>query len=619
MCGIYGTTKIYSDEIVKRKMDVMRFRGPDNQGIIRLKRPDGKQLTLGHNRLSIMDLDTRSNQPFVYNENITVVFNGEIYNFVELKRQYFPNVEFRTTSDTEVLCAMYERFGIDCIAKLNGMFAFVIYDYARNILFGGRDRLGKKPFYYMHTNDGFEFASQPSSIQIGNDLHIDSQARAFMLLNGYIPDPYSIWQEVRKLRAGQYFIYNLAGNRLEISQYWDLFTNSCGFQSPKNYNEAKEQVRTLLEDAVRIRLNADVPVGMFLSGGIDSSLTSAFIAKMNRQITAYTMGFDDSKYDESSHAALVAKHLDIPIKVNKCEGEDMLKVFQDYYRYYDEPFADFSLIPTSLLAQKTRQDVTVAVGGDGGDELFYGYRSYMFAQQIQRVYSLCPYFVRHLTAKAIGLVADTKKFEHLDFRSAKEHFYALGNYGSFRKARHFDNRKLTSTQPDIKYLNDQRGWLQYSDFDMKMYMNSCINTKTDRATMRSSLELRSPIMDYRLAEYSRLLPYNYLYDKQMGGGKRILRDILYEMVPREILDRPKHGFSAPVGRWFRNELRDEFLDIVSESRIAELIPELDAKRLITYRDNFLQGKGPTLQESAFFKVYSYILWYLHNGKGALGM
>lgn len=517
MCGIYGTTLRYSDETVKRKMDAMRFRGPDYQGILRLERPDGGQLTLGHNRLAIMDLDARSNQPFVYNDNITVVFNGEIYNFEELKSQYCADVEFRTTSDTEVLCAMYERFGIDCVTKLNGMFAFVIYDRAKNILVGGRDRLGKKPFYYMHNDSGFEFASQPSCIQIGNDLHIDPQARAHMIQNGYIPDPYSIWQEVSKLRAGQCFTYHLADNRLEISQYWDLFTNSCGFQTPKSYDEAKEQVRSLVEDAVRIRLNADVPVGMFLSGGIDSSLTSAFIARMNRQITAYTMGFDDSKYDESAHATDVARSLGIPIKVNKCEGQDMLEVFKDYYLYYDEPFADFSLIPTSLLAQKTRQDVTVAVGGDGGDELFYGYGSYMHAQQMAHVYSLCPYFVRHALTKAVGAVADVRKFEHLDFHSIKEYFYAFGNYGSLCKARRYDNRKLAAHLPDLKYLDDRRGWLQYSDYDMKMYMNSCINTKTDRASMRSSLELRSPIMDYRLAEYSRLLPYNYLYDRQLGG------------------------------------------------------------------------------------------------------
>ncbi len=518
MCGIYGTTLRYSDEIVKRKMDAMRFRGPDYQGILRLERPDGGHLTLGHNRLAIMDLDARSNQPFVYNDNITVVFNGEIYNFEELKRQYCGDVEFRTTSDTEVLCAMYERFGIDCITKLNGMFAFVIYDRAKNILVGGRDRLGKKPFYYMHTDSGFEFASQPSCIQIGNDLHIDPHVRAHMIQNGYIPDPYCIWQEASKLRAGQCFTYHLADNRLEISQYWDLFTNSCGFQAPKSYDEAKEQVRSLLEDAVRIRLNADVPVGMFLSGGIDSSLTSAFIARMNHQITAYTMGFNDSKYDESAHATDVARNLGIPIKVNKCEGEDMLKVFKDYYIYYDEPFADFSLIPTSLLAQKTRQDVTVAVGGDGGDELFYGYGKYTNTQIVSRVFSLCPYFVRHAAVKVVGAMVDVKQLDDLDYHSAKERYYAAGNYGPLRKARRFDNRKLAASLPDLKYLDDRRGWLQYSDYDMKMYMNSCINTKTDRASMRSSLELRSPIMDYRLAEYSRLLPYDYMYNKQMGGG-----------------------------------------------------------------------------------------------------
>lgn len=614
MCGIYGTTVRYASDVVKRKLDTINFRGPDYQGITKIERPNGQYITLGHNRLAIMDLDARSNQPFKYNENITVVFNGEVYNFLELKAQYCPDVQFRTDSDTEVICAMYEKFGIDCISKMNGMFAFVIYDKSKDILVGGRDRLGKKPFYYMHTAQGFEFASQPSCISIGNEFHIDDTARSYMMLLGYIPDPYSIWKEVKKLRAGECFIYNLQDNKLQISQYWDLFTNSCGFRIPKTYDEAKEQTRELLEDAVKLRLNADVPVGMFLSGGIDSSLTSALVAKCNKNITAYTIGFNDSKYNESAHATDVAKSLDVPFEIIKCEGADMLGIFKDFYKYYDEPFADNSLIPTSLLAQKARQDVTVAIGGDGGDELFMGYWQYRSVQRIQKMYRACPYFIRHSMYKLLSPVVDVERLDLCEYPSAKERFYAQGSFGKFRKARRFDNLMLAHTLPDVKYLDDSRGWRQYSDYDMKQVMNSCINTKTDRATMRSSLELRSPIMDYRLAEYSRLLPYEYLYSSQLGGGKRILRDILYEMVPREILDRPKQGFGAPVRQWFRNELRDEFMDIVSLPHIAELIPELDANKLVFYRDNFLKGNGPTLHEQAFFKVYSYILWYLHKEK-----
>lgn len=203
---------------------------------------------------------------------------------------------------------------------------------------------------------------------------------------------------------------------------------------------------------------------------------------------------------------------------------------------------------------------------------------------------------------------DFKYAENLFFRDEKEEALCGGGYGRYRKARRFDVRDLGYSLPDARYLNDARGWLQYSDFDMKQYMNSCINTKTDRASMRSSLELRSPLMDYRLAEYSRLLPYEYLYSKEMGG-KRILKDILYEMVPREILERPKQGFAAPVGQWFKHELRETFMDRVAYSNISRLTPELDAKQMISYRDNFLQGKNPTLPHTSFFKLYSYIDWY----------
>lgn len=515
MCGIYGTVRRYSDEVVKKKLELMEFRGPDHQGFVREKCASSKEVILGHDRLAIMDLDKRSNQPFMFNDQISIVFNGEIYNFNTLKSQYLSDVRLRTTSDTEVLCALYEKLGMGCLKVLNGMFSFVIFDKRKNILVGGRDRLGKKPFYYWWDEKGFEFASQPSPIRYSNDMHIDERSRSYMLLLGYIPDPYCIYKEMRKLRAGQCFTYDIAKNRLDISTYWDLFSNSCGFSKPKSYEEAKEVVGSLLEDAVKIRLNADVPVGMFLSGGIDSSLTSAVIAKLNKNICAYTIGFEDKKYNESQHATEVAKHLGIPIKVNLCEHEKMMDIFKDYYKYYDEPFADNSLIPTSLLAQETRRDVTVAIGGDGGDELFYGYSTYKRNMKTDVVYTYS-YPLR----KALCLLLspfDVRRLDQIRFKNVKEAVVCLGNYGKFRKARSFDYYELGYQLPDYGYLNDERGWLQYSDFDMKQYMNSCINTKTDRASMRSSLELRSPLMDYRLAEYSRLLPIEYLYDKSTGG------------------------------------------------------------------------------------------------------
>lgn len=607
MCGIYGGTLQYKDEIIKRKLFTMIFRGPDFQSYKRYRLPKDEELIFGHIRLSILDLDARSNQPFDYNEQISIVFNGEIYNFEELKDTYLQEVSFRTTSDTEVICALYEKYGRKCVELLNGMFAFVIYDKQNNKLFGARDRLGKKPFYYRWDSAGFEFASQPEPLRIGNQFNIDVQARAFYFFNGYIPDPYCIWKELKKLRAGQYFFYDLSSNKLEIATYWNLFTNSCDYKKPASYNEAKEMICALLEDSVRIRLHADVPVGMFLSGGIDSSLTSAIIAKNNHDITAFSIGFNNSTYDESSHAKAVADALGIPIRIRKCEGSEMLEAFCGYSSFYDEPFADFSAIPSSLLAKVTKEHVTVVLGGDGGDEIFYGYSTYTKLAQKARLYKYLPYVLRKGIYSIAHLFYGGHYVEWLNFKDLRDQFICRGGYGEFFDAAKYDAYRLAHQLPDIDYINDQRGLLSFSDYDMKHYMNSCINTKTDRATMRYSLELRSPLMDFRLAEYSRLLPLEYMFDEQ-SGGKKILKDILYDRVPRGILERPKHGFAAPIGEWFRTDLKELFIDTLNKGDIVAHCPEIDADKIIYYRDRFIRSERDTLCETSFFKLFTYLGW-----------
>ena len=397
MCGIFGTTLRYSRKVIEHKLELMNFRGPDHTGIKEFDVSSDMKLTLGHVRLSILDLDSRSNQPFVYNEDISIVFNGEVYNYKELKSQYLSDVTLRTTSDTEVICAMYEKFGADCVNYLNGMFAYVIYDSKNKVLVGARDRLGKKPFYYWHSSQGLEFASQLKVIQYGHHFEVDELSRQFYVLQGYIPDPYCILKGVNKLRAGQQFIYDLTKNKIEVSSYWKIFDNTCGFTVPRSFEEAKDTVRDLLFDSVKMRLRADVPVGIFLSGGIDSSLTSAIVSKINTNICAYTIGFDNPRYDESRYAQAVAKSLDIPIKVSMCVGSDQQQIFDDYINYFDEPFCDPSMIPSSLVAQKAREDVTVVLGGDGGDELFFGYSKYEYIKARLHQYQK-PYWLRKLAS-----------------------------------------------------------------------------------------------------------------------------------------------------------------------------------------------------------------------------
>lgn len=411
---------------------------------------------------------------------------------------------------------------------------------------------------------------------------------------------------MKKLRAGECFTFNLSSGKLDIQTYWDVDTNSCGFTAPKSYDEAKQMVKDLLFDAVRLRLNANVPVGTFLSGGIDSSLICAIVSKFNKDLCAYTAGFDNQQFDESHFAVDVARSLGVPIKVCPCTGDDLMKVFNDYITYFDEPFADDSLIPSSLVAEKARQDVTVILGGDGGDELFYGYPKYEWTKARLHQYQK-PYWLRKLFAPYFKHkggeeeVMQSTQHDYADvYRSLGMFCYDMGG------AEKFDRIILGKQQPDMKYLqNKERGILAYSDYDMKTFMNA-VNQKVDRATMRCSMELRSPIMDYRVAEYSRLLPYEYMINGDLGL-KRILKDILYEMVPRELLDRPKRGFVPPTKDWFRGEMKQDLFDTVSHDNLTKLLPELDADKFIALRDAFVNGKD--ISSRMFFTAYTYIKWF----------
>ena len=611
MCGIYGTTLRYERQVVEHKLELMNFRGPNHTGIREFTPLPDVKLTLGHVRLSILDLDARSNQPFVFNDEISIVFNGEIYNYVELKRQYLGDVALKTESDTEVICAMYEKFGPDCVSYFNGMFAYVIYDHKKNILVGARDRLGKKPFYYWHTAHGFEFASQIKVIQYGNKLNIDELSRKFYVLQGYIPDPYCIYEGVKKLRAGQQLVYHLDSNQLDVKNYWNIFDNTCGFTAPKSFEEAKDTVKQLLLDSVRMRLRADVPVGIFLSGGIDSSLTSAIVSKINSNICAYTIGFDNPRYDESKYAKAVAESLGIPIKVSMCVGSEQQKIFDDYINYYDEPFCDPSMIPSSLVAQKAREDVTVVLGGDGGDELFFGYEKYEYIMARLNQYKK-PYWLRKMASPYFLWKKGHRDMVYATQRDYADVFRSEGIFVyDFGGAEKFDRLALARLLPDRDVFKKERGILAYTDYDMKFFMNA-VNQKVDRATMRCSLELRNPIMDYRIAEYSRLIPKEYMYTSDLKL-KSILKSILYDFVPRRLLDREKQGFMPPTNDWFRGSLKAKLLDVVTEENVKCLLPELDAHKLIHLRDEFMDGKD--MDARRFWAVYNYINWYNTYVKG----
>jgi len=581
MCGIYGATIPHSDAIVDQKMKRIKFRGPEYTGVRRFD-----NIVFAHNRLAIIDIDSRSNQPFSY-LHLHIVFNGEIYNYKDIRKDLEQKkYHFQTNSDTEVICAAYLEYGSACLQMFNGMFAFVIYDTKNNELFGARDRFGKKPFYYSSNGQNFEFASQPSQISIDNDLSVSEDAIAQYLTWGYIPEPQSIWNEVKQLPPAHCFNYNLSTKTLKIQEYWEL-DYKWENKFTGNYEQAKENLRGLLSDAVKIRMHADVPLGVFLSGGIDSSLIAALACDEVSKVKTFSIKFNVKGFDESTYAAQVANYLGTDHHTIECNYEEGIDLIENFTTYYDEPFADSSAIPSMLLCKNTRQHVTVALSGDAGDELFLGYHRYKWIKQASALFktpasirgalanliNLSPFYKHKLIAMGLSI----KNIEELYVRMFDMENSWLKNQ-ELAKFSSFTNILVNSNKPLLERV---------SDFDIKTYLSHDINTKVDRASMAFSLETRSPLMDYRVVEFARSLPTNFKY--QDGNQKRILKDLLFDKVPASLFDRPKSGFTMPFKHWFRNELKDYVLDNLSVDKLKN-IPGIDVKRTEEIIQQHMSGK-----------------------------
>lgn len=572
MCGIYGSTLFYDETQVKDKLKRISFRGPDQMGW-KCYKSDNYSITFGHNRLSIIDLDARSNQPLAYQDKIEIVFNGEVYNFVDIKeRLHKKGYIFKTTSDTEVICAAYLEYGEACVNHFNGMFAFVIFDKIKNQFFGARDRLGQKPFYYYHNGKDFEFASQISSIQLYNsNLSISKKAIDAYLTWGAIPDPLSIFNEVKKLLPGHYFVFHIESGHLDIQQYWDIdYKGENKFLG--SYTEAQSTLKNTLSDAVKIRMFADVPVGVFLSGGIDSSLIAAMAVETSQtKVKTFSVKFNDKGFDESIYAKQVADYLDTEHNIIECNYNEGIDLIDNFHHYFDEPFADPSAIPSMLLAKHTKKKVTVALSGDAGDESFIGYHRYDWINKGEKFINI-PYPVRLIISKTVSLFPNYRLKILSEFMKYKSINWA---YIDSMTAKSNMNSKEVD---ELKYLihSEKKLLERVSAFDIKTYLNWHINTKVDRATMAYSLEARSPLMDYRIIEFAQTLPTNFKF--KGSNQKRILKDLLYQYVPKHIFDRPKAGFTIPFKVWFREDLKDYVLTELNHESLIE-IPGIDAEKV----------------------------------------
>ncbi len=595
MCGIYLTNIPYQESEVKEKLNSISFRGPDFTGITNINK-----IIFGHLRLSILDLDPRSHQPMEY-EDLTIVFNGEIYNYKDVKNELKElGYDFKTESDTEVLLIGYKHWGKDVLEKINGMFAFSIYNAVTNKLFSARDRIGVKPFYYYWSDGKLEICSQIRPLL--KDKNINEEAISIYLDTDYIPSPCTVVENVYKLPSGNYMEVDFTTNELLIEEYWNL-------QDVKirdiSYEDAKKELHDLLRDAVKIRLQSDVPIGSFLSGGIDSSLVSSIASEVSpTQVNTFSIGFDDPRYDESKIAEQYAEIIKSNHTTTICRPKDILELIPKLTEVYDEPFADSSALPSLLLNKITKQYVTVALSGDGGDESFIGYPYFDSLVRNRKIIDI-PYAIRKVLAHPLLLkifgINSHRVRNALNTRTRNDFIENIYSRKGFLL-----NEKRQSW---MKHYQGYKKWSNIllqkaADLNIKLWLENNSNVKVDRASMAYSVEVRSPFLDYRVVEFARTLPMSFRY--QRGRQKRILRDILKEYIPEEVFNQPKRGFAAPIRDWMRKELREEFDQALNETFLNR-VPNLNVSKFKRIYQEHMNGKDD--HSVYIWKLFVLSKWY----------
>ncbi len=599
MCGIYLTNIQYSKDQIQEKINSISFRGPDFTGIKNVN-----NITFGHLRLSILDLDSRSNQPMEF-ENLTIVFNGEIYNYKTIKNELQElGYNFKTESDTEVLLIGFKHWKKNVLDKINGMFSFSIYDEETNKLFSARDRLGVKPFYYSWNEGEFEICSQIRPL-LGNKK-VNNDAISMFLDCAYIPSPYTIIENVFKLPPGNFMEFDFSKNTLNIEEYWNLKPVQILNIS---YENAKKDLRKLLFDAVKIRLNADVPIGSFLSGGIDSALISSIATKVSKsQLNTFSIGFEDPNYDESKIAEQFASILNTNHKTTICRPTDLIELIPKLTEVYDEPFGDSSALPSLLLNKVTKEYVTVALSGDGGDESFMGYNHFESLIRNRKIMDI-PYIIRKTIANS-GLL----KLFGMNSHRIKNALNTESRNDFIENI--FSRKGFLLKEKKQDYMKHYQGYKTWSnnflqkaaDLNIKLWLENDSNVKVDRASMAYSVEVRSPFLDYRVIEYARSLPMHFRYEK--GRQKKILRDILKDYIPEEIFDQPKRGFAVPIGDWMRTELKEEVLEALNDEFLNS-VPNLNVPKFKSLLSEHMTKKEDHTPH--IWKLYVLSKWYEKYG------
>jgi asparagine synthase (glutamine-hydrolysing) len=587
MCGITGAVwsapeRAIDATTLERMTEVLRHRGPDDRGTYRSEyrlQPPLRAMpgvALGFRRLSIIDLVT-GHQPMPNeDQTVWVVFNGEIYNYQQLRNRLEGHGHtFRTSSDTETIVHLYEDEGLNCLRHFNGMFGLAIWDSRQRRLVLARDRLGQKPLVYCHQAERLLFASELKSLLEvpGMRRDLDPEAVDAYLTYQYIPHPHTIFRDIRKLPPGHYAVFQ--DGHLEVARYWEPDLEAERKLAP---DAATEQLRELLSSAVHMRMRSDVPLGAFLSGGVDSSLIVALMQRQASQpVKTFSIGFPVAEYDETSFARRVAEHVGTEHHEFQV-SPDGVDVLPKLVWHYDEPFADSSAIPTWYVSQMTRDHVTVALSGDGGDELFAGYpryRAVWLGAGLDRsgpIRSLLAWKVwqRLPGSRQKSLVRRFKRFSSSLAQSpARRYLEWIAIFNESRRAAIYQDDFLAQL-PDLDPFSFlQRAWQRVgrrdpvsttSLADLVTYLPCDILTKVDIASMAHALECRQPFLDHRVVEFAAALPIQQKF--RLGKGKRILRATFGDLLPPEIWGRAKMGFGVPLDHWFRKELRDMTHDVL---------------------------------------------------------
>ncbi len=596
MCGITGFYANNNPDFVsKSELDQMTscldHRGPDAVGSYY-----SETIGLGHQRLSIIDLSSDANQPMAsHSMRYVCVYNGEVYNFKQLAIDL--DVEFKTGSDTEVIVEAFAEWGVTFINKINGMFAIAIYDKQENILYLFRDRIGIKPIYYFWDGSNFAFSSELKSLvkieTIRKSRSINPQAINEFLHIGYIPEPNTIYTNIRKFPSGHLGIVSENGFRLE--SYWDI-EGSIRRNMIIDEVEAKTKLKDLVEDSVSMRLMSDVPFGTFLSGGVDSSLVTAVASKcLSGKLNTFSIGFSDSKYNEAEFAKRVAKHLGTNHHEYYVTENDAKDIIFDMLDFYDEPFADSSAIPTMMVSKLAKQTVTMVLSGDGGDELFHGYGSYKWAKRLSRLHVKS---LKHLYSLILSLAPSNRfnrtayLFKYKNKAGLKSHIFSQEQYlFSEPEIANILNPDYVASNSLIQdytcYVRRLTPEESQAIFDIRYYLKDDLLVKIDRASMRYGLETRVPLLDYRIVEFAlNLHPSLKIQDKT---HKYLLKELLYDYVPKEFFDRPKWGFSIPLEKWLKEDLGFLINDYLNEYTINKF-SVVNYKKVENLIKQFRSGK-----------------------------